>query len=135
MDGSALLLLHRVIQLADKAFVNSLGTLDISPREFCVLRVVAQCDGISQTAIMNATGFDRSSAGDLVGRMVSKGWLRRRRQQRDHRLYAVRLTPDGRTAFDCGVLAAVSAEQLVLSALSRGQKSNFYVTLRAIVER
>lgn len=134
MDGSALLLLHRVVQLADNAFVNSLCTVDLSPREFCVLRAVAQPEGLSQTAIMNATGFDRSSAGDLVGRMVSKGWLRRRRQQRDHRLYAVRLTPDGRTALECGVLAAVSAEWLLLSALSRDQKSNFYITLMAIVE-
>src|SRR5262245_63343290 len=102
---SALHLLHRAGQRADGLFAGHVGN-SLTPRQFAVLQAVAEADGLSQTGIMAATGIDRSSTADLVRRLVSHGWLQRRRTKRDARAYAVRLTSDGHRAWSQAAPAA-----------------------------
>ena len=89
---SPLHLLHRARQRTDSLFARNVGDTHLTLRQFAVLQAVSDGDGLSQTAIMAATGIDRSSTAELVRRLVSNGWLQRRRTRRDARLYAVRLT-------------------------------------------
>jgi MarR family transcriptional regulator, temperature-dependent positive regulator of motility len=93
---SPLALLHRASLQADSLFTHNVGDVRLTPRQYAVLRAVSQANGLSQTAIMAATGIDRSSTAELVHRLVSFGALQRRRTKRDARQYAVRLTPKGR---------------------------------------
>ena len=79
--SSPLDLLHRASQVADKLFVSHVGAPGLTPRQFAVLKAVGDADGLSQTDIMMATGIDRSSTAELVGRLVTMGLLARRRYQ------------------------------------------------------
>ena len=117
---SALHLLHRAGQRADNLFAGHVDNA-LTPRQFAILQAVAEADGLSQTGIMAATGIDRSSTADLVGRLVSHGWLHRRRTKRDARLYAVRLTPEGRRVWSQAAHAAraVSYTHLTLPTILR----------------
>ena len=76
---SPLHLLHRAGQRADYLFAHHVGSHVFTPRQFAVLQAVANADGLSQTAIMQATGIDRSGTAELVRRLVSGGLLQRRR--------------------------------------------------------
>ena len=122
---SLLHLLHRAGQRADGLFAQHLGSDDLTPRQFMVLQAVDENEGLSQVDIMAATGIDRSSVTDLVRRLVKQGLLRRRRQKRDTRLYAVRLTPEGRKALTTGAPAAASAEADLMEAVLPGQRQEF----------
>jgi DNA-binding MarR family transcriptional regulator len=122
---SLLHLLHRAGQRADGLFAQHLGTQDLTPRQFMVLQAVDENEGLSQVDIMAATGIDRSSVTDLVRRLVKQGLLRRRRQKRDARLYAVRLTPEGRKALTAGAPAAAAAEEDLMGAVLPGQRQEF----------
>src|SRR5215207_7461341 len=124
-------LLHRARQRADSLFADRVGDT-VTPRQFAVLQAVAEADGLSQTGIMAATGIDRSSIADLVRRLVSHGWLQRRRTKRDARLYAVRLTPDGRRVLALAVPAARATEEALLSPLSSAQRPAFVRALAII---
>ena len=104
----------------------------LTPRQFAILQAVAEADGLSQTGIMAATGIDRSSTADLVRRLVSQGCLHRRRTKRDARLYAVRLTPEGRRAWSQGVPAARATEETLLSSLAPAQRAAFLKALAVI---
>jgi DNA-binding MarR family transcriptional regulator len=122
---SLLHLLHRAGQRADGLFAQHLGSEDLTPRQFMVLQAVDENEGLSQADIMAATGIDRSSVTDLVRRLVKQGLLRRRRQRRDTRLYAVRLTPEGRKALTAGTPAAAAAEADLMGAVLPGQRQEF----------
>ena len=128
---SVLHLLHRAGQRADGLFARHAGTT-LTPRQFVILQAVAEANGLSQTGIMAATGIDRSSTADLVRRLVSHGWLKRRRTKRDARLYAVRLTPEGRRVLALAVPAARATEEALLSSLSSTQRPVFLTGLVVI---
>ena len=128
---SVLHLLHRAGQRADGLFASHAGT-GLTPRQFVILQAVAEADGLSQTGIMAATGIDRSSTADLVRRLVTHGWLKRRRTKRDARLYAVRLTPEGRRVLILSMPAARASEEALLSPLPGAQRSVFLRALIAI---
>jgi len=128
---SVLHLLHRAGQRADSVFAGHVGNA-LTPRQFAILQAVAEADGLSQTGIMAATGIDRSSTADLVRRLVSQGCLHRRRTKRDARLYAVRLTPEGRRAWSQGVPAARATEETLLSSLAPAQRAAFLKALAVI---
>ena len=130
---SALHLLHRASARADGLFISHMRS-PLTPRQFIILQAVAEADGLSQTSIMAATGIDRSSTADLVGRLVKYGWLQRRRTKRDTRFYAVRLTPEGRKMLTQGAPAARASEEALLSLLPAGERSSFLKTLAIIAE-
>src|SRR5213075_394690 len=131
LASSVLHLLHRAGQRADGLFARHAGTT-LTPRQFVILQAVAEANGLSQTGIMAATGIDRSSTADLVRRLVSHGWLKRRRTKRDARLYAVRLTPEGRRVLALAVPAARATEEALLSSLSSTQRPVFLTGLAVI---
>src|SRR5438552_4454995 len=128
---SVLHLLHRAGQRADGLFARHAGTT-LTPRQFVILQAVAEVNGLSQTGIMAATGIDRSSTADLVRRLVTHRWLKRRRTKRDARLYAVRLTPEGRRVLALAVPAARATEEALLSSLSGTQRPVFLTGLVVI---
>jgi DNA-binding MarR family transcriptional regulator len=128
---SVLHLLHRAGQRADGLFAHHAGTT-LTPRQFVILQAVAEANGLSQTGIMAATGIDRSSTADLVRRLVTHGWLKRRRTKRDARLYAVRLTPEGRRVLALSMPAARATEVALLSSLSNAQRPAFLEALAVI---
>jgi DNA-binding MarR family transcriptional regulator len=130
---SASHLLHRAGQRADSIFATHVGEA-VTPRQFAVLQAVAEAEGLSQTDIMKKTGIDRSGTADLVRRLISHGWLLRRRSNRDARIYAVRLTPEGRQALALGARAARATEEILLSSLSHAQRANFLEALAGIAQ-
>jgi DNA-binding MarR family transcriptional regulator len=124
-------LLHRAGQRADSLFADRVGDA-LTPRQFAVLQAVAEADGLSQTGIMAATGIDRSITADLVRRLVSHGWLQRRRTKRDARLYAVRLTPAGRRIWSESAPALRATEETLLSSLTSSERVAFIKVLAVI---
>ena len=126
---SALHLLHRAGQRADGLFARHMGESSLTARQFAILQAVTEADGLSQTAIMAATGIDRSSTAELVRRLVSAGWLKRRRTRRDARLYAVRITARGRRVLTAGARAARAADEALFSAAPANLRASFVKTL------
>ena len=130
---SVLHLLHRAGQRADGLFAHHIGG-ELTPRQFAVLQAVAEADGVSQTGIMAATGIDRSSTAALVRRLISDGLLRRRRTKRDARLYAVRLTEEGRHILSRGGSATRATDEELLSSVPPAQRAAFLNALAIMVQ-
>jgi len=83
-------LLHRASQSADVTFARHAGERGLNARQYAVLRVVSKKEGLSQKAIVEATGIDRSTLAAMVQILVRRGLLQRRRTRHDARTYAVR---------------------------------------------
>lgn len=126
-------LLHRAGQRATDVFSAELGADTVTPRQFTVLAAVMEADGASQTRLVGLTGIDRSTLADIVRRLVSKGYLRRRRTQKDARAYAVTLTPAGREIVDKAQARLPKIDDALLAPLSAAQATRFRADLAAIV--
>ena len=131
---SAIHLLHRAGQCADELFAKKIGKVDLTPRQFAVLMVVAKSEDLSQTALVDATGIDRSTLADIVRRLVERGLLVRKRTKQDARMYAVRLSAGGRNAIESAQPGAVASNDELLSSLPVSQRATFVSALQKIVE-
>ena len=131
---STIHLLHRAGQCADELFAKKIGKTDLTPRQFAVLMTVSKSEDLSQTALVDATGIDRSTLADIVRRLVERGLLVRKRTRQDARMYAVRLSVAGRHAIDAAVPGAVATNDTLLASLPAGQRAGFVSALQKIVE-
>jgi DNA-binding MarR family transcriptional regulator len=131
---SALHLLHRAGQCADELFALNVGKTELTPRQYAVLAAAAASEDLSQTALVDATGIDRSTLADIVRRLVERGLLARRRTKSDARMYAVKLTASGQAAMKAAGPVAESTDSTLLGALPESQRKQFLSALDKIVE-
>jgi DNA-binding MarR family transcriptional regulator len=105
---------------------------NLRPGCFGVLRVVERSAGpVSQRDVAERMGIDPSDVVDLVDRLETAGFLRRRRDERDRRRYALELTPSGRRAVGRFAGVARAVDEAVLDVLEPDQRE----TLRALIRR
>ena len=131
---SAIHLLHRAGQCADDLFATHMGGMDLTPRQFAVLKALASSDDPSQSDLVEKTGIDRSTMADIIRRLVGKSLVQRRRTRRDARMYAVRLTEKGRAALESAEPAVRQTDDRILSAVPGAQREQFLRALSRIVE-
>ena len=132
VSESTIHLLHRAGQRAEEMFAKSLGR-SLTIRQFIVLSVVSAEDNLSQNLICDKTGIDRSTMADIVKRLVTRGWLTRRRSRRDARMYAIRLTDAGRKELDFATPVAKSVDAELIGKLTAKQRQDLTLGLRQIV--
>jgi len=130
---SALHLLHRAGQCADELFAINIGDTGLTPRQFAVMKAIANSEEPSQTVLVDKTGIDRSTMADIVRRLTARGLVQRRRTRRDARMYAVRLTDRGEGALKQAEPAARTTDERILSALTPSQRDTFIRSLSRIV--
>ena len=133
-DLSVVDLLHRASQSADVTFVRHTGDRRLNARQYAVLRAVAQGDGLSQQAIVETTGIDRSTLASMVQRLVRRGLLQRRRTKHDARAYAVRLTPAGKDALMRVGPGAQNADAQLLAAVQGAHRAHLRSALVELIE-
>lgn len=133
LDRSILHLLHRAGQCADEIFSTAAAAMDITPRQLVVLSAIATNPHQSQTAIVDATGIDRSTLAEMVRRLEGRHLVQRKRSKADARAYVVDLTEQGRAILKAAGPKAVAVDKAVLEALGSKRRDDLARTLDALV--
>ena len=133
-DTGLLALLHRSNQIAEKRFVESLGSSRLTARQYQVLALVAEHGGASQTNIVDMSGIDRSTLGGIVKRLVDGKLIARSRVKKDARAYALKLTDEGKQALEDTKPALKQAEARLLEDMSVEQRDVLISLLTRVVE-
>lgn len=131
--SSPMHLLHRLNQRISEIFDGQIKGDLLTARQFTVLLVVSEEEGLSQTALVQKTGIDRSTLADIVKRLINKGLLSRQRTKKDARAYSVKLTENGMLALRVAGPVARSVDDTILSAFPTAQKEHFISDLRTIL--
>ena len=126
-------LLHRAAQAAENIFSSEMKLSGLTPRQLVVLMTVARNEGLSQTAIMNKTGIDRTTTAAVVVRLRRKSLLHRRRSPSDQRAYIIQLTDQGRQVLLTAEPLAKRIDERVLDALPAKRRDQFIGALQTIV--
>jgi len=133
-DRAPLHLLHRASQCADELFQAAMEGLDITPRQFMVLATLKRRGGLSQTSLVERTGIDRSTMTDVVRRLLSKGYVQRRRKRQDARTYSVTLTTKGYAHLERIKPIANEVDKRLLACLSQHNAQLLMRSLKYLVQ-
>jgi DNA-binding MarR family transcriptional regulator len=107
-------LLKRAVQFSVHRYMEEVGKTGLTHRQYTVLMAADVNDGQSQTDLVKMTGIDRSTLADLVARLMSQGYVQRRRSKDDARTNAIRLTPAGKKILRTAQNGAENADKQLL---------------------
>src|ERR1700712_34948 len=127
-------LIRRCQQFYGDLYAREAGAKELTKQQFTLLCALEQNDGVSQTALVEITGIDRSTLAEMVRRMLEKGLLSRERTEEDQRANAVAISPSGRKALRGARNAADRAERALLEALPQPDRQKFVRSLSQIAQ-
>jgi DNA-binding MarR family transcriptional regulator len=133
LNRSAMHLLHRAGQCAADIFGSEARASGLTPRQFAVLMVIAEEEGLTQTDLVERTGIDRSTLADIVGRLLAHGLIQRRRAKEDARAYSLKLAPQGLKTLREVQPGAAAADARLLANLPPAKRQDFLDSLSLIV--
>ena len=88
-------LLHRAAARVDACLDQRFAAAGLTSRQYVLLKSIGRHEGINQMGLTALTGIDRSTMTDMIGRLVSRGYVQRERSTTDGRAYRVRLSDTG----------------------------------------
>lgn len=126
--------LHRAAQAADALFEHNLEGIDLTSRQYAVLRALERKRDASQAELVEATGIDRSTLGDIVKRLVERGLLAKRRSRTDGRAYSIQLTRRGEKVLSTVLPVARKVDEHILGQVRPELRSSLLEALSTIAE-
>ncbi|HWD28729.1 MAG TPA: MarR family winged helix-turn-helix transcriptional regulator [Rhizomicrobium sp.] len=118
-------LLKRCSQFFGDLYAHEAGSGELTKQQFTLLAALEHNDGVSQTALVEITGIDRSTLAEMVRRMLEKGLLSRERTEEDQRANAVAISASGRKALRAARTASERAEKALLDPLPPTERQKF----------
>jgi DNA-binding MarR family transcriptional regulator len=125
-------LMRRCEQYFADLYAREAGARELTRSQFTVLCALEHNEGVSQTALVEITGIDRSTLAEMVRRMLERGLITRKRTEADLRANAVAITAAGRKALRSARTAADRAERALLEPLPAAERAKFVKFLAAI---
>jgi DNA-binding MarR family transcriptional regulator len=125
-------LLTRLGSKQSNAFAELLRPLELRPKQFAVMNIVALADGPSQQEIGASMELDPSGLIATIDELEGRGWLERRQSERDRRRNAIYLTEAGSGKLSEGRAAALSRPHDVTAPLTKKERATLLTLLRKL---
>lgn len=128
-------LLHRAGQAADQMLNDELRDIGLTPRQAVILVIAKELEPATQAELIDASGVDRSTAGDIVIRLANKGYINRAPNQRDRRAVNVTLTRKGEKVSRRVTACYNKCSEEILGAIKpAADRSRFVNALQSIAQ-
>jgi DNA-binding MarR family transcriptional regulator len=98
MRERAPFLLYRASEISHSLANQMLAEMGLSARQAGILTMVAELEPMTQKALGDALGIDRTTMVALLDDLEDKGYVARQRHPRDRRAFLVQPTDSGRDA-------------------------------------
>ncbi|HEX7784468.1 MAG TPA: MarR family transcriptional regulator [Sphingobium sp.] len=127
-------LLRRNHQRSYEIFARHVGD-DVTRQQIALLIALTKRPGASQREIVEATGIDKSTLKEMLGRMVSRGWVQRERDPIDKRAWTMALTAGGRLLLAERLHAVEAAQREIVAPLTEEHRATFLRILRILIAK
>ena len=124
-------LLRRNHQRSVDIFTRTVGD-DVTRQQIGTLLALHRKPGASQRDLVDATGVDKSTLKEMLGRLVERGWVRRERDSNDSRAWTLRLTPEGLSLLIERIDKVEAAQREILAPLPARDRAIFLRYLREL---
>jgi MarR family transcriptional regulator for hemolysin len=125
-------LLNDVARLLRTVYDRRIRELGLTRAQWWVLTHLFRADGITQTELAEVLEIEKPTLGRLLDRLESKGWVRRTHDERDRRIWRVRLTKEVEPALRTMRRIAAELRRDALSGLSAAERERFVDSLLSI---
>jgi DNA-binding MarR family transcriptional regulator len=125
-------LIRRAQQISTALFTEECGQFDLTSVQFAALFVLRAAGELDATRLAELIAFDRSTIGDVVERLESKGWIRRNGSSDDKRVKLIRLTPDGKKLLKRVEPAVKRVQERLLEPFSSSEKTVLLTILKRL---
>jgi len=109
------------------------GAPAVSASEARALTELLAAHGIAQGQLAALLGLEKSTVSRLAAGLESKGWIRRGRDEQNHRFVRLYLTPQGRAVADRLMGAWQSRQARILATLTPEERSALALGLRGVL--
>lgn len=127
-------LLRRNHQRSFDIFSRHVGN-DLTRQQFALMLALGQRPGASQRDLVEATGIDKSTLKEMLGRLVTRGWVKRERDPRDSRAWTMDLTAEGTGLLLDNVTKVQAAQREIMAPLSEDEQATLLALLRKLLGR
>lgn len=127
-------LIRRLQQIAVAIFMTECRDFDLTPVQYATLIAVNAFPGVDATRLSALIAFDRSTLGNVIGRLEAKKYLQRRASKEDSRVKLLYLTDAGRKLLAAAAPAVDRAQQAMLAPLGPVDRRKFMQLLAQLVD-
>jgi DNA-binding MarR family transcriptional regulator len=126
-------LIRRAQQIAVSVFAQHLAAFDVTPVQFAILNALMDSPGTDQVTLAARVAFDAATSGSVIGRLESKGWVRREASPQDRRRKLLWLTPKGEKAVLEMAPEVAQVQALILQPLQEAEQQQLLALLAKLV--
>jgi len=109
------------------------GAPAVTASEARALTELLAAHGIAQGQLAALLGLEKSTVSRLAAGLESKGWIRRGRDEQNHRYVRLYLTPQGRAVADRLWQAWRSRQARILAGLTAEERAGLATGLRGVL--
>jgi DNA-binding MarR family transcriptional regulator len=126
-------LIRRTHQIAVALFMEEAASFGLTPVQFAILNALIDEPGQDQVSLAARVAFDAATSGSVIGRLESKGWVRREPDAQDRRRKRLWITPEGRAIALKMRRAAGNTQQRLLAPLDEREREQMAALLTKLV--
>lgn len=108
--------------------------LDLTPVQYAALLAVSSNPGIDQISLAGTIGYDRTTIGGVVDRLVRKELVERKVSDIDRRARTLDITAEGKTVLKAIEPAVDSAQNELMSGLTEQEGTHLKALLMKAID-
>ena len=113
-------------------FDHTMRGMNVTPGQFGVLALIQANIGMTQSALGEAMGVDRSTVVAVIDRLEDRGLVRRAPSPNDRRSYALVLSEEGQRRFAAALKRVRAHERRIARRLSAAERASLIALLRRV---
>lgn len=133
MPGHLIRRLHQISVAVFSEHVAAAG-LNLTAVQYAALSAIAASPGIDQATLAGSIAYDRVTIGGVVDRLVQKGLIDRRTNERDRRARVLHITPEGETVLREIEPVVAGVQRDILVGLSETERATLIALMRKATE-
>lgn len=126
-------LVRRTHQLSVAIFMEETSGFDTTPVQFAILNALIDDPGEDQVTLAAKVAFDAATFGSVIGRLESRGWVRREPDAGDKRRKLLWVTPEGEKAAVQMKRAVARAQTRIVGPLAPEERDQLVALLGKLV--
>ena len=126
-------LIRRAHQVSVAIFMEETAGFDATPVQFAILNALLEDPGEDQVTLARKVAFDAATFGSVIGRLESRGWVRREPDAADRRRKRLWVTPLGSEMAQKMRRAVGRVQQRILGPLEPGEREQLVGLLDRLV--
>lgn len=127
-------LIRRLQQIGSAIFMAETAGFEITPVQYSALLAVRNHPRIDQTTLMEIIAFDRSTIGEVLGRLETKQLVKRTVAKSDRRARTLLITPAGRRLLSILTPKVNNAQKRIMAPLTSVERAYFMQIMKRLVD-